>query len=68
MCYGPRCTCGTCGAPAVVAFSGKRQYSELLNFRRKGKHRIKNLPLGRQEHIPEVGVLWVGYVSLPWID
>lgn len=25
------CTCGTCGAPAVVAFSGKRQFSELFS-------------------------------------
>ncbi|GFH08180.1 UDG domain-containing protein [Haematococcus lacustris] len=26
------CTCGLCGAPALVAFTGKRQYMELLNF------------------------------------
>lgn len=26
-----RCTCGKCGAPAVVAFTGKRQFSELIN-------------------------------------
>mmetsp|Transcript_6069 Transcript_6069/g.15455 ORF Transcript_6069/g.15455 Transcript_6069/m.15455 type:complete len:283 (+) Transcript_6069:265-1113(+) len=25
------CTCGHCGAPAMVAFTGKRQYLELLN-------------------------------------
>lgn len=24
------CTCGTCGAPSIVAFSGKRQFSELF--------------------------------------
>lgn len=25
------CVCGRCGAPCIVAFSGKRQYLELLN-------------------------------------
>ncbi len=30
-----RCTCGQCGAPAVVAFTGKRQFSELVNHNKK---------------------------------
>ena len=27
----PGCVCGRCGAPCLVAFSGKRQYVELMN-------------------------------------
>ncbi|KAF6266407.1 hypothetical protein COO60DRAFT_1697378 [Scenedesmus sp. NREL 46B-D3] len=39
------CRCGRCGAPALVAFTGKRHYLELLNIddagqQRKGKARI----------------------------
>ena len=29
------CTCGRCGAPALVAFSGKRQFAELFEAARK---------------------------------
>ena len=32
------CICGKCGAPAVVAFSGKRQFSELFIAPTKGKN------------------------------
>ncbi|PSC69966.1 uracil-dna glycosylase superfamily [Micractinium conductrix] len=28
----PGCSCGACGAPAVVAFSGKRQFTELFQL------------------------------------
>eukprot|EP00878_Enallax_costatus_P024506 GHUV01026156.1.p1 GENE.GHUV01026156.1~~GHUV01026156.1.p1 ORF type:complete len:311 (+),score=70.48 GHUV01026156.1:99-1031(+) len=31
------CTCGQCGAPAIVAFTGKRHYMELLNLNMSGK-------------------------------
>lgn len=30
----PGCACGMCGAPTLIAFSGKRQYLELLNIGR----------------------------------
>lgn len=31
------CVCGRCGAPSIVAFSGKRQFVELLNVGRGGR-------------------------------
>jgi hypothetical protein len=40
--------CGKCSAPALVAFSGKKQYVELLNIGRKGAAKIKTVELGRQ--------------------
>ncbi len=49
-----RCTCGTCGAPRLVAFTGKRQYMELMNIGRVGKAKLKNVQLGRQTAFPEV--------------
>lgn len=51
-----RCMCGRCGAPAVVAFSGKRQWVELLNTGRPRAHWVKTVPLGLQTQRPEVGV------------
>ena len=52
-----RCTCGTCGAPRLVAFTGKRQYMELMNIGRVGKAKLKNVKLGRQTGFPEAR-LW----------
>lgn len=34
------CTCGQCGAPAIIAFTGKRHYMELLNLDVSG-HSLK---------------------------
>ena len=48
-----RCTCGACGAPRLVAFTGKRQYLELMNIGRTGKAKLKNVQLGRQTAFPE---------------
>lgn len=49
------CTCGMCGAPALVAFTGKRQFLELLNIDaagqlRKGKAKVVSsaVQLGKQ--------------------
>lgn len=47
------CTCGQCGAPAVVAFTGKRQFSELINHGKRGKAKVTNIPLGPQTLRPE---------------
>jgi len=41
------CVCGSCGFPSVVAFSGKRQFSEL--FKKKPS---KCIALGRQSIVP----------------
>ena len=49
-----RCTCGECGAPVYIAWSGKRQWMELLNVGRKGKERYKKLDQGLQHMRPEV--------------
>jgi hypothetical protein len=49
-----RCQCGKCGAPALVAFSGKRQWSELINTGRKGKNRVTKFAIGPQNMRPEV--------------
>uniref|UniRef100_A0A7S3QS02 Uncharacterized protein n=1 Tax=Dunaliella tertiolecta TaxID=3047 RepID=A0A7S3QS02_DUNTE len=42
------CSCGSCGAPALVAFSGKRHYMELLNAGRRGKSKIPKVEIGVQ--------------------
>lgn len=49
------CKCGRCGAPALVAFTGKRQYLELLNIDasgrlRRGKDKVASaaVQLGKQ--------------------
>lgn len=42
----PGCTCGRCGAPSLVAFSGKRQFLELLNVGRSARDRIKTVEVG----------------------
>ncbi|KAL0040019.1 hypothetical protein WJX79_002888 [Trebouxia sp. C0005] len=47
------CTCGKCGAPALVAFSGKRQWSELINTGRKGKNKLTKFATGPQNMRPE---------------
>ena len=52
-----RCTCGKCGAPALVAFSGKRQWSELINTGRKGKSKVAKFDVGPQSMRPEVGTI-----------
>jgi len=49
-----RCMCGHCGAPAVVAFSGKRQWVELLNAGRPRAEWVKTVPLGPQQERPNV--------------
>ena len=49
-----RCKCGKCGAPALVAFSGKRQWSELINTGRKGKNKVTKFVTGPQNMRPEV--------------
>ncbi len=49
-----RCRCGKCGAPALVAFSGKRQWSELINTGRKGKNKVNKFAIGPQNMRPEV--------------
>lgn len=51
-----RCTCGRCGAPAVVGFAGKRQWMELLNIGRKGRDKITRLEHGVQAERPQVRV------------
>ena len=52
--YAPRrCTCGRCGAPRLVAFTGKRQYLEIMNIGRVGKAKLKNVQLGRQTAFPQ---------------
>ena len=43
-----RCTCGQCGVPQVIAFSGKRQWSELINIGKRGKAKVTNIPTGLQ--------------------
>lgn len=47
------CSCGKCGAPALVAFSGKRQWSELINTGRKGKSKVTKFAIGPQNMRPE---------------
>jgi hypothetical protein len=44
------CTCGQCGAPALVGFSGKRQYLELMNVRRARK--VQTVDVGPQADLP----------------
>ncbi|KAG2499959.1 hypothetical protein HYH03_002244 [Edaphochlamys debaryana] len=48
------CTCpgGACGAPSLVAFSGKRQFLELLNVGRSGRGRVKSVEYGPQTLLP----------------
>lgn len=59
------CRCGSCGAPAIVAFTGKRQFMELLNAGKAGKAKIKSVPLGITElrpqdwPFPEATEVWV---------
>jgi thymine-DNA glycosylase len=38
------CTCGLCGSPSLVAFSGKRQFLELLNIDRYYSTACGSLP------------------------
>mmetsp|Transcript_15363 Transcript_15363/g.46373 ORF Transcript_15363/g.46373 Transcript_15363/m.46373 type:complete len:342 (+) Transcript_15363:122-1147(+) len=47
------CTCGACGAPAIVAFTGKRQFMELLNAGKTGRAKHKTVPLGPTDLRPE---------------
>lgn len=41
------CNCSQCGAPALVAFAGKRQYLELLNWGKKGKNKSRTVSQSR---------------------
>ena len=43
--------CGRCGQPAFVAFSGKRQYLELMNVGRVGR-KLSSVTTGPQEELP----------------
>ncbi|KAL3151326.1 hypothetical protein ABBQ38_013161 [Trebouxia sp. C0009 RCD-2024] len=47
------CKCGKCGAPALVAISGKRQWSELINTGRRGQNKITKFDVGPQSLRPE---------------
>ena len=50
------CECGACGAPRIVAFTGKRQFVELLNADLKAlglKKKVSKIDLGRQELVPK---------------
>lgn len=51
-----RCKCGSCGAPSLVAFSGKRQWSELINTGCKGRKKITKFDVGPQSMRPEAGI------------
>ena len=48
------CVCGKCGAPRIVAFTGKRQYIEVLNASRRaaGDKPAKTVPIGIQSEVP----------------
>lgn len=52
-----RCKCASCGAPALVAFSGKRQWFELINTGRRGKEKITKFDVGPQILRPEASIL-----------
>lgn len=47
-CQSMGCKCCCCGAPAYVAFEGKRQWLELINVGRKGKQRSTTVDVGLQ--------------------
>ena len=49
-----RCQCGRCGAPAMVAFAGKRQFMDMCNVGRKGKAKLTRLDIGLQRELPQV--------------
>lgn len=59
------CTCGSCGAPAVVAFAGKRQFMELLNAGKTGRSKTKSVPFGITDlrpqgwPLPEETEVWI---------
>ncbi|GLI69099.1 hypothetical protein VaNZ11_013645 [Volvox africanus] len=46
------CSCGLCGAPSLVAFSGKRHYLELLNVGKPPRERVKTVEHGPQKLLP----------------
>ncbi|GIL73170.1 hypothetical protein Vretimale_4762 [Volvox reticuliferus] len=46
------CSCGLCGAPSLVAFSGKRHYLELLNVDKAPRERVKSVEHGPQQLLP----------------
>ena len=54
LCPAPGACGGRCGAPALVAFSGKRQWVELLNTGRPRAQWVKTVPLGPQSLRPQV--------------
>ncbi len=62
-----RCTCGECGAPAYIAWSGKRQWMELLNIGRVRKDRYAKLEHGLQHMRPD-GVTSESYPASPVIN
>eukprot|EP00198_Chlamydomonas_reinhardtii_P014066 XP_001703403.1 predicted protein [Chlamydomonas reinhardtii] len=47
------CRCGLCGAPRLVAFTGKRQYLELMNVGAgPARNKVKTVEFGRQAALP----------------
>lgn len=59
-----RCKCGRCGAPPLVAFSGKRQWSELINTGRKGSKKIAKFDVGPQSMRPEARTISFTFACL----
>lgn len=59
------CTCGQCGAPSIVAFTGKRAFVQLLNAGLQPKERVKSVEYGVQTArplgwpLPESTEVWV---------
>ena len=49
-----RCCCRQCGAPALVAFAGKRQFMDMYNMGRKGKGKMTRVQTGVQHELPKV--------------
>ena len=64
------CVCGRCGAPSIVAFSGKRPFVELCNVGRVGRKKITTVATGRQDPkaLPEVQFHLLNDVSPAFIQ
>jgi len=48
------CECGECGAPYLVAFSGKTQFLTVYNSSRTSGRALKKVSFGKQTAVPEV--------------
>ena len=62
-----RCTCGRCGAPPLVAFTGKRQYVELMTVGRADKKKVTKVDFGRQAVLPAASILGLLIGVLHWL-